>query len=45
MGDCNCGEYKPPLSRPIELEADVVRFKNGSEDWIAFVGIYNGRPL
>ena len=43
-GDCNCGEYKPPLSRPIELEADVVRFKNGSEDWIAFVGIYNGRP-
>lgn len=36
--------YKPPISRPIELAADVVRFKNGKEDWIAFVGIYNGRP-
>lgn len=42
--DCNCDEYKPPLARPIELEADVVRFKNGTEDWIAFVGIYNGHP-
>ena len=42
--DCGCDEYKPPLARPIELEGDVVRFKNGTEDWIAFVGIYNGRP-
>lgn len=33
-----------PLKRPKELLADVVRFKNGKEDWIAFVGIYNGRP-
>ncbi len=38
------GTYKPPLHRPIELEADIVRFKNGSEEWIAFVGIYNDRP-
>jgi ribonucleoside-diphosphate reductase alpha chain len=38
------GGYKPPLHRPVELEADIVRFKNGDEDWIAFVGIYNGRP-
>ncbi len=38
------GEYRPPLKRPIELEADIVRFKNGDEDWISFVGIYNGRP-
>ncbi len=38
------GEYSPPLKRPMELEADIVRFKNGEEDWIAFVGIYNGRP-
>ncbi|MCD7963559.1 MAG: adenosylcobalamin-dependent ribonucleoside-diphosphate reductase [Rikenellaceae bacterium] len=37
-------EYKPPLKRPKELEADIVRFKNGHEDWIAFVGIYNERP-
>ncbi len=33
-----------PLKRPKELQADVVRFKNGKEDWIAFVGIYDGRP-
>ena len=33
-----------PLKRPKELQADVIRFKNGKEDWIAFVGIYNGRP-
>lgn len=38
------GEYKPPLHRPIELVADIVRFKNGNEDWISFVGIYNDRP-
>lgn len=36
--------YRPPLKRPIELAADIVRFKNGDEDWIAFVGIYNDRP-
>lgn len=33
-----------PLVRPSELEADIVRFKNGDQDWIAFVGVYNGRP-
>ncbi len=38
------GEYKPPLHRPKELAADIVRFKNGEEEWISFVGIYNGRP-
>ncbi len=36
--------YKPPLKRPIELGADIVRFKNGEEDWISFVGIYDDRP-
>ena len=30
--------------RPISIPADIVRFKNGSEDWIAFVGIQDGRP-
>ena len=30
--------------RPISVPADIVRFKNGSEDWIAFVGIQDGRP-
>lgn len=38
------GGYKPPLKRPLELTADIVRFKNGDESWIAFVGIYNDRP-
>ncbi len=33
-----------PASRPMSLEADVVRFKNGPEDWIAFVGLYNHKP-
>ncbi len=30
--------------RPISIGADVVRFKNGTENWIAFVGIQDGRP-
>lgn len=33
-----------PLVRPTELEADIVRFKNGNEEWIALVGIYNDHP-
>ena len=43
-GEAAEGGYRPPRKRPIELTADIVRFKNGEEDWIAFVGIYNGRP-
>ena len=30
--------------RPIELEADVVRFQNNKEKWIAFVGLIDSRP-
>ena len=30
--------------RPDELEADVVRFQNNKEKWIAFVGLVNGKP-
>lgn len=30
--------------RPKELEADVVRFQNNKEKWIAFVGLCNGLP-
>ena len=38
-------EHKPILAkRPIELEADVVRFQNNKEKWIAFVGLVDGRP-
>ena len=31
-------------TRPRELEADVVKFQNNKEKWIAFVGLLNGRP-
>ncbi|RYM35446.1 adenosylcobalamin-dependent ribonucleoside-diphosphate reductase [Brumimicrobium glaciale] len=30
--------------RPERLEADVVRFQNNLEEWIAFVGMIDGRP-
>ena len=43
--DCNC--MQPPIivaTRPRELEADVVKFQNNREKWIAFVGLLNGRP-
>ena len=33
-----------PPKRPDELEADVVRFQNNKEKWIAFIGKYNDRP-
>lgn len=32
------------IKRPFELEADVVRFQNNKEKWIAFVGLVDGRP-
>lgn len=32
------------LKRPTELEADVVRFQNSKEKWIAFIGLIDGRP-
>ena len=32
------------LVRPTELEADVVRFQNNREKWIAFIGLQDGRP-
>lgn len=32
------------VKRPIELEADVVRFQNNKEKWIAFVGLMDGKP-
>ncbi len=41
---CTC---KPPVvveTRPRVLEADVVRFQNNKEKWVAFVGLLDGRP-
>ena len=43
--DLECME--PPIimsTRPRELEADVVKFQNNRDKWIAFVGLLNGRP-
>ena len=43
--DPECME--PPVimaTRPRELEADVVKFQNNKDKWIAFVGLLNGRP-
>ncbi|MDU1890081.1 MAG: adenosylcobalamin-dependent ribonucleoside-diphosphate reductase [Dysgonomonas sp.] len=46
--DEDCGEcYERPevlQARPRELEADVIKFQNNKEKWIAFIGLYNGRP-
>lgn len=42
--ECHC---KPPQIvevRPKILEADVVRFQNNKEKWVAFVGLLNGHP-
>lgn len=45
--DNACNGVQAPVivsTRPRELEADVVRFQNKKEKWIAFVGLLNGRP-
>lgn len=33
-----------PSKRPQILEADVVKFQNNKEKWVAFVGLIDGRP-
>ena len=42
----NGGKCKSEQSvrRPESIPADIVRFKNGPEDWIAFVGKQDDRP-
>lgn len=32
------------IKRPRVLDAEIIRFKNEDEDWIAFVGLKDGRP-
>lgn len=32
------------LIRPNDLDCDIVRFQNAKDKWIAFVGLYDGRP-
>ena len=36
-------ETKAP-KRPKKLEAEIIRFQNDKEKWIAVVGLYEGRP-
>ncbi len=36
-------EHHAP-KRPKVLEADIVRFQNNNEKWVAVVGLYEGRP-
>lgn len=36
--------YRHPKKRPVSLEADVIRFRNGKENWIALVGLIEGKP-
>lgn len=42
-------EEKPGLSvfptiRPTVLDADIVRFQNAKDKWVAFIGLIDGRP-
>ena len=39
-------EMKPTITevRPTILEADVVRFQNNKEKWVAFIGLLHGEP-
>ena len=39
----NC-QGSESIRRPESIPADIVRFKNGTEDWIAFVGKQDDRP-
>ncbi|MBO4561584.1 MAG: adenosylcobalamin-dependent ribonucleoside-diphosphate reductase, partial [Bacteroidaceae bacterium] len=41
---CECEPRQVVEVRPRILEADVVRFQNNKEKWVAFVGILEGRP-
>ena len=44
--DCGDCFERPTVipSRPKELEADVIRFQNNKEKWIAFIGMVDNRP-
>lgn len=33
-----------PVSRPVTLKADVVRFQNNKDKWIAFIGLIDNKP-
>ena len=37
-------QFDQPAKRPRELDAEIIRFKNNNEEWIAFIGLSNGYP-
>ena len=41
-----CSQFKESKApkRPKKLEAEVIRFRNDREDWVAVVGMFEGRP-
>jgi ribonucleoside-diphosphate reductase alpha chain len=41
---CNAIQETHAPGRPSLLQAHVVRFRNNEEEWIAFVGLLEGRP-
>lgn len=42
--DCKPSVPKKDFERPKVLEADVIRFRNQNENWVAFIGLVNGTP-
>lgn len=44
--DVTMEDMKPTITetRPTVLEADVVRFQNNKEKWVAFIGLLHGEP-
>ena len=42
--ECQCKPPQVTEVRPRVLEADVVRFQNNKEKWVAFVGLLDGHP-
>ncbi len=44
QSDKNKNRKNIELKRPKVLEADIVRFQNNKEKWIAFIGLLDGSP-
>lgn len=43
-GTQKIADFSFPTNRPLALEADVVRFQNKKDKWIAFIGLIDGKP-
>ncbi|HOY42726.1 MAG TPA: adenosylcobalamin-dependent ribonucleoside-diphosphate reductase, partial [Chitinophagales bacterium] len=42
--DTSEGTAHFPITRPASLKADVVRFQNNKDKWIAFIGLMDNKP-